>query len=283
MNFFFFLFTKLRGPASNQVFPELNKNDYVEEVYGNIAGQGSQIVNSIDQLLAINMKKKAGIQAIPRVHWPTREIKPISEFSQIKIYCLAFPWLFPGGIGDIKDHREFEMEASEWVQHLLFYEDGRFAKDKLWCFFMLNYIYRHQNFNQSQWFVKEFNGNSIPTMEQLQSLFDNGDDSFIEKLMYFGKIIPGTAAYWRSKKAELYSWINHHVEQGRGAPSVFITLSCAEYFWPDIKCLLEEFILLTENRKVDLENNPNLLHQLLNDLSLIIQDYFHKSKRLLFF
>jgi hypothetical protein len=175
------------------------------------------------------------------------------------------------------------MEASEWAQHLLFYEDGRFAKDKLCCCFTLNYIYRCQNSNQSQWFVKEFNGNSIPTMEQLQSLIDNGDVSFIEKLMYFGKIIPDTAAYWRSKKAELYSWINHHVEQGRGAPSVFITLSCAEYFWPDIKCLLEEFILLTENRKVDLENNPNLLHQLLNDLSLIIQDYFHKSKRLLFF
>jgi len=57
MNFFFFLFTKLRGPASNQVFPELNVNDYIEEVYGNIAGQGGQIVNTIDQLLAINLKK----------------------------------------------------------------------------------------------------------------------------------------------------------------------------------------------------------------------------------
>jgi hypothetical protein len=47
----------------------------------------------------------------------------------------VFPWLSPGGIGDIQDHREFDMEVSEWAQHLLFYEDGRFAKDKLWCFF----------------------------------------------------------------------------------------------------------------------------------------------------
>jgi hypothetical protein len=43
----------------------------------------------------------------------------------------------------------------------------------------------------------------------------------INKLIYFGKIMPGAVAYWRSKKAEEYSWINHHVEQGRGAPSVF--------------------------------------------------------------
>jgi hypothetical protein len=43
--------------------------------------------------------------------------------------------------------------------------------------------------------------------------------------MYFGIVVPGTAAYWRSKKEELYSWINHKIEKGRGAPNVFRTLS----------------------------------------------------------
>lgn len=169
------------------------------------------------------------------MNWPTREIKPISEFSNTKIFCLAFPWLFPGGIGDIKESRLYELEISDWAENLLYYQDGRFAKDKLWCFFTLNYIYRRRNFNQSQWFVKDFSGNNTPCLETLHKMIDDGDVSFIEKLMYFGKIIPGTAAYWRHKKAELYSWINHHVEQGRGAPSIFLTLSCAEYLWPDIR------------------------------------------------
>jgi hypothetical protein len=163
------------------------------------------------------------------VNWPTREIKPISEFSDTKIFCLAFPWLFPGGIGDIKDSRLYELELSDWAENLLYYQDGRFAKDKLWCFFTLNYIYRRQNFNQSQWFVKDFTVNNTPSLETLHKMIDDGDMSFIEKLMYFGKIIPGTAAYWRHKKSELYSWINHHVEQGQGAPSIFLTLSCTEY------------------------------------------------------
>ena len=48
--------------------------------------------------------------------------------------------------------------------------------------------------------------------------------------MYFGKVVPGSNAYWRSKKAELYSWISQHIEKGRGPPSIFMTLSCAEYF-----------------------------------------------------
>ena len=214
------------------------------------------------------------------MNWPTREIKPISEFSNTKIFCLAFPWLFPGGIGDIKESRLYELEISDWAENLLYYQDGRFAKDKLWCFFTLNYIYRRRNFNQSQWFVKDFSGNNTPCLETLHKMIDDGDVSFIEKLMYFGKIIPGTAAYWRHKKAELYSWINHHVEQGRGAPSIFLTLSCAEYFWPDIRRLLQQFVYQTTRRKVDFEKDYRLLNQALNDFSVIVQDFFHKKVEL---
>jgi hypothetical protein len=118
--------------------------------------------------------------------------------------------------------------------------------------------------------VKEFTGNNLPSLEQLHNMIQDGNLSFIDKLMYFGKIIPGTVSYWRSKKAELYSWINHHVEMGRGAPSIFLTLSCADYFWPDIKRLLEDFLRETTKRKVDLNNNFRLLNQVLNDFSLIV-------------
>jgi hypothetical protein len=178
---------------------------------------------------------------------------------------LAFPWLYPGGIGDIKESRLFDMEISDWVQNLLYYHDGRFAKEKLWCFFTLNYIYRRRNFSQSQWFVKEFTGNHLPSLEELQKMINDGNLSFIDKLMYFGKIIPGSASYWQSKKAELYSWINHHVEKGRGAPSIFLTLSFAEYFWPDIKRILQDFIEANTRRRIDLNKDFRLLNQVLND------------------
>jgi len=96
---------------------------------------------------------------VPRINWPTREVKPIYEFSNTKLFCLAFPWLFPGGVGDIKECRKYELEITDWAQNLLYYQDGRFAKDKLWSFFTLNYIYRRRNYSQSQWFVKDFVGN----------------------------------------------------------------------------------------------------------------------------
>jgi hypothetical protein len=83
-----------------------------------------------------------------------------------------------------------------------FYEDGRFAKDNLWCFFTLNYIQKHRNKSQSRWFVKDFVGNSPPTLDDLQEQLQHGDTTFIDKLMYFGKVVPGSTAYWRSRKAE---------------------------------------------------------------------------------
>lgn len=82
-------------------------------------------------------------------------------------------------------------------------------------FLTLNYSYRRRNSSQSQWFAKDFVSDIPPTLDDLQDQLRKGDSSFIEKLMYFGKTVPGTSAYWRSKKAELYSWINHHIEKKR--------------------------------------------------------------------
>jgi hypothetical protein len=40
-----------------------------------------------------------------------------------------------------------------------------------------------------------------------------------------------------------------------------MTLLCAEYFWPDLKRLLEKYIHLTEGIQVDIDSNINKLHQ----------------------
>jgi hypothetical protein len=111
-------------------------------------------------------------------------------------------------------------------------------------------------------------------LEALQTTLLSGDQSFIDKLIYFGKVVSGTNAYWRSKKAELYSWINYHIEKGRGPPNIFMTLSCAEYFWPDLKKLLEKYIYLTEGVIVDLDSDIHKLHQALNDYTIIVQEFF---------
>jgi len=267
---------KDRGPSEVQVlkpYEAVENPDY--ESYGCISGESTQIISDDDKKLAEALYKEGKKRNTPRLNWPTREVKPISEYNDLKLFCLAFPWLYPGGVGDINESRQHAIEVSEWAQNLLYYEDGRFAKDKLWGFFTLNYIQRHRNQSQGHWFIKDFVGTVPPSLDSLHDQIMSGDHTFIDKLMYFGKVVPGSSAYWRSKKAELYSWISHHIEKGRGAPNIFLTLSCAEYFWPDLKRLLEEFIYAAEGRRVNLSLNHTELQKALNDYTLVVQEFFH--------
>ena len=57
----------------------------------------------------------------------------------------------------------------------------------------------------------------------------------------------GSDNYWRSKRYEVESWINYHVENGNGPPSLFITLSCAENWWKDLQILLQKRIINTKH------------------------------------
>ena len=65
-------------------------------------------------------------------------------------------------------------------------------------------------------------------------------------LRYFARNIKGSDNFWRSKTEDLKHWINHHIARGNGPPTFFITLSCAENWWPDLKRLLAQ---LEDNAK----------------------------------
>ena len=125
----------IRGPAEKQIMePEEAVTEPDDEVYGCLSSEDSPHMSDEDKELQrlINEKKK---DRTYRVGYPTRSEKPVSEWNNEKIFCLAFPWLYPGGFGDFKGIRNTPINPSEWAENLLYYEDGRFARDKLWCFF----------------------------------------------------------------------------------------------------------------------------------------------------
>jgi len=251
----------------------------VEEAYGAVLSEDTPFISKMDQQIVDHINEKTGGKVTPRTAWPTRSVKPVSEYGDDKIFCLAFPWLFPGGIGDVNEPRRKQINASDWATNLLYYQDGRFAKDKLWCFFALNFIIRHRNQSSSRFFVKGFMGRTPPTLQELHQRIRNNDQDFVDKLCYFNKSVHGTAAYWRSKKAELYSWINHHIDSGHGAPNLFITLSCAEYFWPDLKRLLQRHIYDCEGKVVNLETDRSALNHAVNDYSIVVQEFFQRRTK----
>jgi hypothetical protein len=125
-----------------------------------------------------------------------------------------------------------------------------------------------------QWFVNNLlHSEEIPCIDSLKGKLKNKDTTLIEKLQYFAQCVPGSDFYWINKRAELISWIGHHVEQGNGAPSLFVTFSCAEYHLQDIEKLLNDRRNIAGDPSVSLKSVTEKVRAV-NDYSIIIQEYF---------
>jgi hypothetical protein len=127
---------------------------------------------------------------------------------------------------------------------------------------------------QGRWFVKNLiHSEDVPEMETLKEKLRNHDTKFIERLQYFARLVPGSDSYWRNNRAELVSWIGHHVEEGNVPPSLFLTLSCAEYHWKDIERLLNKIRSIAGEPPLTLDSITDKV-KAVNDYFIVIQEYF---------
>ena len=190
----------------------------------------------VNQLLLSSYKTG---NSIPSIDFPQIKDDPINEYDGTSIFANAFPWLFPGGIGDIwDDKRGMIKRIDRWITHLMRYEDHRFENDKLFSFYIADYYQRRCANSTGGIFIKTIAGKCPKTLHDLKNDIYKNKLSFVNKLQSFAGTLKGTDSYWRAKKMELNSWINYHLEHKNGPPTLFITLSCAEYWWPDLKRLI---------------------------------------------
>ena len=208
------------------------------------------------------------------IDFPFVETKAVNEYDKTsKLFCKAFPWLFPGGQGDFNDYSEVKETVDQWMKRLLYFQDGRFVYDKMWAFFALNYAIRRKNSDSGAYFVNGFFEDGPQTIEDLKDSILDGDIGWINRLAYFSYHVKGSPGYWRFKRSEVYSWINHHIQCGHGAPTLFITLSCAEYHWKDIKKLVQQRLAIA-GKHLDIDDTNYI--SIVNDYTLIVQEYFQQ-------
>ncbi|XP_068719655.1 uncharacterized protein, partial [Montipora capricornis] len=151
---------------------------------------------------------------------------------------MVFPCLFPYGKGDYHINRPISCPAlHEWAEHLLWYQDGRFAWHKVWKFIVHNMILRKRALEQSRYFVDQQLGDQHITVADLQERLARGDTSFTNKLLYFGANLHGTAQYWHQRRRELRAFVEFMVNEKHGLASFFMTGSCAEFYVPPLKRL----------------------------------------------
>ena len=259
--------------------PEINIT-LTEECEGHhvcngVLAEDSPIIASEEDRVIAKAIERANTDGNIVLNWPSIGEKAVSEMTEEKIFTLAFPWLFPGGIGDFKDSRKNKkLSVSDWARRLMMYEDARFIKDKVFCFYAMNYVIRRRNRESSNFFVNKLVSRCNADIESIQEEIAKGNSSFINQITYFSKIVRGSDSYWRYKRDELHTWINHHVEQGNGMPTFFMTKSCADYFWPDIIRLVKERHFIATGEYIEISDEKKGRVKLINDYAAVVQEYF---------
>jgi hypothetical protein len=209
-----------------------------------------------------------------QISFPTISPTACFEYNGLPIFSNAYPWLFPGGVGDL-DHVNSNSHGYMplWIKTLTLYFDGRFCKDPTFCFYALNYKQRHQNSTSGAFFINDFNHSSCKDLESLKAEISRGNYRFVEKLLHFSSKIRGSPSFWRSQRFKVLTWANRLVELGK-LPSLFITLSCAEMFWEDLKrVLIDRYKFVPEQYRPKLESKSDLFTAI-KEYSIVVQEFF---------
>ena len=181
-----------------------------------------------------------------------------------------FQLFFPDGKGDptysavVSDISNNETQSfAEKLKHLIKFveqKDGqwvyRFASHPRFAYWAYNILYRKRILGQSNFFLKQNPSEANLSIHDLkQMILSNSYESLISKLMHYAKNISGTHAYWNRAKDDLKAIITQV-----GAPTIFWTLSCAEFHWPEFHELFNNSSKLTDSQRRDnVINNPRLL------------------------
>ena len=122
--------------------PAVNIREQVENVVKNVIGPAHGPVT-----------ESRNVVTIP---WPSRDDTPVSEFTTMHFFSLAFPCLFPNSSGDFYINRPRTCSSlSDWTDHLIWYDDGRFAQHPNFQFIAHNMIMRKRTLEQSTYIVQQ--------------------------------------------------------------------------------------------------------------------------------
>jgi len=138
------------GPCQMQTLSGLQDNSHkgceIDSVLGLLPSMAThlpkekdkEVIDALNANLDHHNKKNH-----TTIQFPYASPTPINEYDEDNsLFTQAFPWLFPGGYGDFGQYREKQLTVGDWTRHMLYYEDGRFAKDRIWCFFALDFATR---------------------------------------------------------------------------------------------------------------------------------------------
>lgn len=144
-------------------------------------------------------EKSTDLKKTTILPWPSRGETPISEYTTDHFFTSAFPSLFLYSSGDFFDSRPVTcLSMSEWADHLLRFEDDRFAKDSDFKFIVQNMM-RKMALESSTFVFNQKLGNKHLIVEDLKKKLQNWDTAVSKKILFFSASLCRTSQKWAQR------------------------------------------------------------------------------------
>ena len=179
-----------------------------------IAAFQSYTIRSLDQKLSTALHTKQYMMQRVKEH-------PIDN-RQAHLDVACFPTLFPSGRFGEFHARALKLSLAEYVKSRLLNKDCRFRKDAQYVFFLL---WQHE--------IKQLSAGIYNLLKSIKSAIPVGaflskvsksDEEVERNLSTIFQSVRGTKQYWFLRSSELKCMLREF-----GPPTLFVTLSCAEY------------------------------------------------------
>ena len=189
----------------------------------------------------------------------------------------AFPELFPFGCGgylsSLIDNKENDMGFAMYVKHRILSADPKYRKNSAYLFFLLIVKELVQLKRCKQTYLRQ--ATKLPNLskETLKNVKHEDLSRYNRSYQVF-KTMRGTSMFYEEAKKNVMAILRQN-----GSPSLFVTLSCAEYSWDG---LLKEILGTVLNKEASDEDVKKLSSQERNRLisENVIQSTLHFQKRI---
>ena len=189
----------------------------------------------------------------------------------------AFPELFPFGDGgylsSLLNSKETDMGFAMYIKHRILSSDPKFRKNSTYLFFLLIVKELVQLKGCKQTYMRQATKLPNLTKETMKNV-NRQDLSRYNRSYEVFKAMRGTSMYYEEAKKNVMAILRQN-----GSPSLFVTLSCAEYSW---NSLLKEILETVKNREVTEDEVQKLSVQEKNKLvsENVVQSTLHFQKRI---
>ena len=151
------------------------------------------------------------------------------DSRQQHLDVMCFPVLFPNGKFGKYDKREKEISHSEYIKSRLLNKDSRFRKDPQYIFYLL-WQKELRELAAGVYNVLQSNVGNPRSVHELLHNVNVSDERLEANLCTMLQSVRGTSQYWYKRKGEVRCMLCE-----LRPPSLFLTLSCAEYASADIE------------------------------------------------